>query len=78
MTVQLNISYETLVELVEQLPIGQQRDLLRRLLEKADDRQLTKEEKKALYHASILGVPVLDAPSIRRQDWYGDRVVLDV
>jgi hypothetical protein len=71
MTVQLNISYETLIELVEQLPTEQQRDLLTRLLEKADN-QLSKEEKKALYHASILSVPVLDAPSIRRQDWYGD------
>lgn len=72
MTVQLNISYETLVELVEQLPLERQHDLLRRLLDKADNRQLTKEEKKALYHASILSVPVLDAPSVRRQDWYGD------
>lgn len=72
MAVQLNIPYETLVELVEQLPAEQQQDLLVRLLDKAKNRSLSVEEKKALFHASILSVPVNEAPSVRREDWYGD------
>jgi hypothetical protein len=71
-TVQLNLSYETLLDLIEQLPLEQRRDLLMRLLQDAKNRSLSKEEKKALYHASILSVPVNEEPSIRREDWYGD------
>lgn len=72
MAVQLNIPYETLVDLVEQLSTEQQQDLLMRLADNTQDRQLSKEERKALYHASIMRVPILDTPSVRRQDWYGD------
>jgi hypothetical protein len=72
MAVQLNIPYETLIELVEQLPIEQQQTLLERLLEKKKERPLSKEEKLELYHASILSIPVKNEPSIRREDWYGD------
>ncbi len=72
MAVQLSIDYEKLVELVEQLPSEQQQALLVRLLETSKKRQLSKEEKKALFHASILSVPVNEAPSIRREDWYDD------
>ena len=71
MSVQLNIPYETLIELVEQLSSEQQQDLLNRLLKKAQTRQLSKQERKVLYHASILSVPVLDELSVGRQDWYG-------
>ena len=72
MAVQLEIEYEKLIELVEQLPPDKQQELLARLLEKAKTRQLSKEEKKALFHASILTVPVNEEPSVRREDWYGD------
>ena len=72
MAVQLNIPYETLVTLVEQLPAKQQQDLLVRLLQTTKTRPLSKEEKQALFHASILSVPVNEAPSIRREDWYDD------
>jgi hypothetical protein len=71
-TVQLNLSYETLLDLIEQLPVDQKRDLLMRLLEDARNRVLSKEEKQALYHASILSIPIKEEPSIRREDWYGD------
>ncbi|MEW6579891.1 MAG: hypothetical protein AB1435_11945 [Chloroflexota bacterium] len=72
MAVQLNIPYETLVTLVEQLPAKQQQDLLVRLLQTTRTRPLSREEKLALFHASILSVPVNEAPSIRREDWYDD------
>lgn len=72
MAVQLTISYETLLALVEQLPVHQQHELLLRLLQKTKPRALSKEEKRALFHASILSVPVHEVPSVRRQDWYDD------
>ena len=72
MAVQLTIEYEQLVTLVEQLPAEKQTDLLQRLLTHTQRRVLTNEEKKALYHASILHVPVNIEPSVRREDWYGD------
>lgn len=72
MAVQLNIPYETLLSLVEQLPEEQQQDLLQYLIKRAGDQKLTTDEKLALYHASIMNRPVNEAPSIRRQDWYDD------
>ena len=72
MAVQLSIPYETLVELIDQLPAKQRQALLTRLLGTTQTRQLSKEEKHALFHASILNVPVNEAPSIRREDWYDD------
>jgi hypothetical protein len=73
MAVQLSIEYEKLVELVEQLSEEQQRDLIRRLLlKRAEQRELTKEEKIQLLDASKLSIPVKEEPSVRRVDWYDD------
>ena len=73
MAVQLNIPYETLIELVEQLPEQQQKDLIARLLtDYAQQRPLTAEEKIQLLDAAKLSMPVNEEPSIRREDWYGD------
>jgi hypothetical protein len=72
MAVQLNIDYEALVQLVNQLPVDKQQALLVHLLERAKIRQLSKEEKIALLHASILSVPIKEEPSIRREDWYDE------
>ena len=73
MAVQLSIEYEKLVELVEQLSEEQQRDLIRRLLlKRAEQRELTKEEKIQLLDASKLSIPVNEEPSVRRVDWYDD------
>jgi hypothetical protein len=72
MAVQLKIPYETVLNLVEQLPEEQKHELLTRLLNNAENRPLTKEEKKTLYHSSILSIPVNEEPSIRREDWYDD------
>lgn len=72
MAVQLNIPYETLLNLVDQLPEEQQQALLQHLMKRAGERTLTTDEKLALYHASIMDNPVNEAPSIRREDWYDD------
>jgi len=72
MAVQLTIPYEKLVELVEQLPEEQQQALLERLLAGKQASALTKAERLAAYHASIMSVPLREEPSIRREDWYDD------
>lgn len=72
MAVKLNISYETLVELVAQLSDAQQQDLMERLRQMADRPALTAEEKKALFQSAQLDIPVKEVPSIRREDWYDD------
>jgi len=72
MVVQLNIPYETLLNLVDQLPDEQQKSLLEHLMKRADQQALSPDEKLALYHASIKTNPINEAPSIRREDWYDD------
>ncbi|MEL6152103.1 MAG: hypothetical protein AAFV33_07765 [Chloroflexota bacterium] len=67
MAVQLNIPYETLVALVEQLPDEQRRDLIHRLMEKAPS-----STRGGQLRAAILDNPIAEPPSIRREDWYDD------
>jgi hypothetical protein len=70
--VQLPITYETLVEMVEQLPREQQLDLMRRLQARAFLQPLTSEEKLKLLRTAQVDVTVNQEPSPRREDWYGD------
>ena len=73
MAVQLKISYDTLRELVKQLPIDEREQLLTELLrETAASRSLTKHEKLALLNTMKLSHKILNSPSVRREDWYGD------
>ena len=71
MAVQLNIPYETLIELVEQLPDEQQKALAQKLLT-PQQHPLSTEEKIKLLDAAKLSIPIKEEPSIRREDWYGD------
>lgn len=72
MTVRLEIPYETLVKLVEQLPDEQQRDLLRHLQQATQRQKLTSDEWVALLRSAQNDRPVREEPSIRREDWYDD------
>lgn len=72
MAVQLNIPYETLVELVEQLPEPQRIDLLNRLTERQQEQVTSTAQRLATYHASIDHTALREEPSIRREDWYDD------
>lgn len=73
MTIQLNIDYTEVVQLVEQLSEEQQRDLITQILtQRSRQRPLTAEEKIQLLDAAKLHNPVEQAPSIRRMDWYDD------
>lgn len=73
MAVQMNINYEQLVDLVEQLSEEQQSKLIDHILdERKRKRPLTAREKIQLLRAAQIDVEVLEEPSIRREDWYGD------
>lgn len=73
MAVQLNIEYDQLVTLIDQLSEEQRRKLLTRLiLQEAQQRPLTIEEKFQLLDAAKLHLQVNEEPSPRREDWYGD------
>lgn len=71
MAVQLTIPYETLVELIDQLPEAEQSELLDRLLQRRQ-RPRTADQWIRDFHASILSVEINEEPSIRREDWYDD------
>lgn len=65
-------SFEELLELVDQLSTEQQIQLTTHLLEAAKRRELTVDEKMKLLRAAQVDVQVINEPSIRREDWYGD------
>lgn len=71
MAVQLTIPYETLVELVEQLPESQRGDLLNRLVQQ-QQKSTSTAQRLAAYHAGIDHTALREEPSIRREDWYSD------
>ena len=73
MAVQLNIEYDQLVALIEQLTDEQREALIARLLvQQAQERPLTVEEKIQLLDAAKIHLPVNEEPSLRREDWYDD------
>lgn len=67
-----SVTYEQVVELVDQLPPHEQTQLVSHLLEMARARPLTSDEKMRLLRAVQIDVKVLCEPSIRREDWYND------
>lgn len=71
MAVQLKIDYETLVQLVEQLPAPKRRELLLRLLKSPE--ASTAVERLALFDELVVDLgPVQPDYSDRREDWYGE------
>jgi hypothetical protein len=68
MAVQLDISYETLAALVEQLPPEQQADLIERLSNKQPS--MTVDAWIERLNGAVLDIPIKEIPSIRREDWY--------
>ena len=72
MTVHLDIPFETLAELIEQLPVEQQQDLVRRIQQRAQSRRLSAGEKMRRLRAAQIDSAVNQEPSPRREDWYDD------
>jgi hypothetical protein len=72
MTVQLPISYETLVDLIEQLPQNQLQDLFYRLAQITGYSKLNPAEKMKILRSAQLNLAVNQEPSARREVWYDD------
>jgi hypothetical protein len=67
------VTYEEVVRLAEQLTAVEQEALLEHLQKIAQHRQLTVEERKALFESLVTDLgPVSPDYSDRREDWYGD------
>ncbi len=67
------VSYSEVVKLVDQLTPQEQRALFAYLQERAHYRQLTAQERTALFDSLIVDLgPVSPDFSDRREDWYGD------
>ena len=73
MILELKVDYEQIVGLVKQLSEEEQTKLIKDILnERAKQRPLTVEEKIQLFDSIKIYTQVLEEPSIRREDWYGD------
>lgn len=68
----MNISFDEIVELVDQLTPQEQAQLTSHLLARARKRYLSLDEKMTLLRAAQIDVEVNQEPSVRREDWYGD------
>ncbi|NJR12674.1 hypothetical protein HC776_02000 [bacterium] len=72
MALQLNIDYQQVIALIDQMSSEQQQALIERLLTQREQKSLTAQEKIQLLDAVKLHNPIHAAPSVRREDWYGD------
>jgi len=72
MTAHAQIPFETLVEIVEELPVEQQQLLLTRIQGHIKRKNLTAEEKMRLLRSIQIDAKVIQEPSPRREDWYDD------
>ncbi len=70
--VNLSIDYQTLVELVDQLPEPQQQDLLQRLLKRAQNSPMTTPDRMRLLRAAQVDIPLNEGFLPRREDLYED------
>ncbi len=71
MTIQLNIEYETLLKLVDQLSDEKRAELIEYLLQKSKSQPLTIEEKKVIWESMVVDVGgILPGYSDRREDMY--------
>lgn len=68
----VDLTFERIVELVDRLTPQEQTQLTTHLLQTARKRQLSVHEKMNLLRAAQIDVAVIEEPSIRREDWYGD------
>jgi lipoprotein NlpI len=68
-----SVTYERVINLAEQLTPQEQEALVAHLQQLAQQRQLTKQERTALFESMIVDLgPVSPDFSFRREDWYGD------
>jgi hypothetical protein len=68
----VNVTYEEVVRLAEQLSPAEQQALVAHLQILARQRALSMDEWQTLFDATISRVPVLSDIALRREDWYAD------
>lgn len=66
------VSFEEIMNLVDRLSPTEQTQLTTHLLESAQKRQLSVDEKMRLLRSVQISAEVNEEPSVRREDWYGD------
>ena len=72
MTVQLGISFETLVNLIDQLSPEERQDLARRLGVSARHAPGATEDWQAAFRALAIALPLGGPVPLRRAEWYDD------
>ncbi len=67
-----DMTFQEIVHLVDNLTPIEQTELIAHLLEATKKRELSVQEKMKLLRSVQIDVEVIQEPSIRREDWYGD------
>lgn len=68
----MDITLDQIIEWADALSPQDQTQLTAHLLDIATKRHLTVSEKITLLRSVQIDVAVVEEPSIRREDWYGD------
>jgi hypothetical protein len=68
----MDVDYESVLALVDQLSPTEQTQLTAHLLEMAQKRTLSAGEKMRLLRSVQVRAVVIEEPSVRREDWYGE------
>ena len=72
MSVQLEIPFDALTELVKQLSSEEKLYLLQTIKADIEDRPLSVEEKIRILHSAVSPVPMTGDFPVRREDMYND------
>lgn len=68
-----DITFDEVVKLADQLTPAEKQALAQHLLQTAQEREMTPQERIAIFHSMIIDLgPVSPSYSDRREDWYGD------
>ncbi|MDX2078426.1 MAG: hypothetical protein SFZ02_18480 [bacterium] len=67
-----DITLDQIIEWADTLSPQDQTQLMAHLLDVAKKRHLTSTEKMTLLKAVQIDIDVIEEPSIRREDWYGE------
>jgi hypothetical protein len=68
----MDVDYESVLALVDQLSPTEQTQLTAHLLEMAQKRTLSTAEKMRLLRSVQVKPVIIKEPSMRREDWYGE------
>ena len=73
MAAQLTIPYESVLDLVAQLSVDEQRALLVWLQKATDERKPAPTDWQTALRSLLIETPIVNQPSLDRAEWYDDR-----